>query len=276
MFTANSMNCLIEALGLGCPATAPCWRPTPTASAVPSGRPRRSWRSRSATTSRTTQSVLPRSIATVRGVRERDDPGHRDGRLDQHRAAPARRGARGRASTSPWTTSTASRAGCRASARWRRRARSTTWRTSTGPAASWRSWASWTAAACSIATCPPCTRRRSADAIAQWDVVPTHATRTSTTFYRAAPGGVPTQVAFSQDRRYPTLDVDRGEGCIRDVAHAYSTDGGLAVLYGNIAARRLHRQDRGRRRRATSCSAAARASSRARTRRSTASWRSRS
>ncbi len=54
-------------------------------------------------------------------------------------------------------------------------------------------------------------------------------------FYRAAPGGVPTTVAFSQSRRYPDLDVDRQNGCIRDVEHAYSKDGGLAVLYGNIA-----------------------------------------
>ena len=54
-------------------------------------------------------------------------------------------------------------------------------------------------------------------------------------FYRAAPGGVPTQVAFSQNRRYPKLDLDRANGCIRDKDHAYSKDGGLAVLYGNIA-----------------------------------------
>ncbi len=54
-------------------------------------------------------------------------------------------------------------------------------------------------------------------------------------YFRAAPGGVPTQVAFSQNRRYPKLDLDRANGCIRDQAHAYSQDGGLAVLYGNIA-----------------------------------------
>ena len=54
-------------------------------------------------------------------------------------------------------------------------------------------------------------------------------------YYRAAPGGVPTQVAFSQSRRYPKLDLDRANGCIRDQAHAYSQDGGLAVLFGNIA-----------------------------------------
>lgn len=54
-------------------------------------------------------------------------------------------------------------------------------------------------------------------------------------YYRAAPGGVPTQTAFSQSRRYPTLDLDRANGCIRNQAHAYSQDGGLAVLFGNIA-----------------------------------------
>jgi dihydroxy-acid dehydratase len=51
----------------------------------------------------------------------------------------------------------------------------------------------------------------------------------------AAPGGVATTVAFSQDKYFPEPDTDRARGCIRDVAHAYSTDGGLAVLYGNIA-----------------------------------------
>jgi len=54
-------------------------------------------------------------------------------------------------------------------------------------------------------------------------------------FYRAGPGGVPTQVAFSQDKRWPDLDLDRAAGCIRDKEHAYSQDGGLAVLHGNLA-----------------------------------------
>jgi dihydroxy-acid dehydratase len=53
--------------------------------------------------------------------------------------------------------------------------------------------------------------------------------------FRAAPGGVPTQVAFSQAERFADNDIDRATGCIRDRAHAYSQDGGLAVLYGNIA-----------------------------------------
>jgi len=55
------------------------------------------------------------------------------------------------------------------------------------------------------------------------------------TLFRAAPGGVPTQTAFSQAERFATADLDRAQGCIRDRAHAYSQDGGLAVLYGNIA-----------------------------------------
>jgi dihydroxy-acid dehydratase len=63
--------------------------------------------------------------------------------------------------------------------------------------------------------------------------------KTATTAARkralAAPGGVRTQVAFSQDKYFPEPDVDVGQGCIRDVEHAYSRDGGLAVLYGNIA-----------------------------------------
>jgi dihydroxy-acid dehydratase len=54
-------------------------------------------------------------------------------------------------------------------------------------------------------------------------------------FYRAAPGGIPTQVAFSQDARWDELDVDREQGVIRSVEHPFSQDGGLAVLKGNIA-----------------------------------------
>jgi dihydroxy-acid dehydratase len=54
-------------------------------------------------------------------------------------------------------------------------------------------------------------------------------------FYRAAPGGIRTTVPFSQSARYPDLDLNRESGVIRDVAHAFSVDGGLAVLYGNIA-----------------------------------------
>ncbi|MCU7946016.1 MAG: dihydroxy-acid dehydratase, partial [Candidatus Thiodiazotropha sp. (ex Cardiolucina cf. quadrata)] len=67
-----------------------------------------------------------------------------------------------------------------------------------------------------------------------WDIVRTQEGRVHSR-YLAAPGGVPTQVAFSQSSRWPELDLDRSNGCIRDVQHAYSKDGGLAVLYGNLA-----------------------------------------
>jgi len=72
------------------------------------------------------------------------------------------------------------------------------------------------------------------EALAVWDIARAHEAAVSA-FYRAAPGGVPSQVAFSQERRYPELDLDRPNGCIRDLTHAYSMDGGLAVLYGNLA-----------------------------------------
>jgi len=73
-----------------------------------------------------------------------------------------------------------------------------------------------------------------ADALDRWDVIRTES-RSVSEFFRAAPGGVPTQVAFSQDRRFADLDTDRQKGVIRNVEHAYSKDGGLAVLYGNLA-----------------------------------------
>ena len=72
------------------------------------------------------------------------------------------------------------------------------------------------------------------EAIATWDVAGNDDEALST-FFRAGPAGIPTQIAFSQSTRWPTLDTDRAGGCIRSVAHAYSQEGGLAVLHGNIA-----------------------------------------
>ncbi len=71
-------------------------------------------------------------------------------------------------------------------------------------------------------------------ALDRWDIARAPAESVKT-FYTAAPGGVPTQTAFSQERRYEELDLDREAGVIRDRAHAFSQDGGLAVLYGNLA-----------------------------------------
>jgi dihydroxy-acid dehydratase len=73
-----------------------------------------------------------------------------------------------------------------------------------------------------------------AAALARWDIVATDS-ESVRTFYSAAPGGVPTQTAFSQSRRFEELDADREKGVIRNAEHAYSRDGGLAVLTGNIA-----------------------------------------
>ncbi len=82
--------------------------------------------------------------------------------------------------------------------------------------------------------CPTVHSPTMADAITKWDVTQTQEAAVHT-FYKAAPGGVPTQVAFSQDQRWKALDMDRSAGVIRSKAHAFSQDGGLAVLTGNIA-----------------------------------------
>jgi len=73
-----------------------------------------------------------------------------------------------------------------------------------------------------------------AEAIARWDVVSTDNAAVHQ-LYSAAPGGVRTTEAFSQAARYGELDLDRSAGVIRDLDHAYSKDGGLAVLFGNLA-----------------------------------------
>ncbi len=71
-------------------------------------------------------------------------------------------------------------------------------------------------------------------ALARWDVKSSTDSKVAH-FFRAAPGGVRTTEAFSQDKRYDELDLDRSKGVIRDAEHAFSKDGGLAVLFGNIA-----------------------------------------
>jgi dihydroxy-acid dehydratase len=76
--------------------------------------------------------------------------------------------------------------------------------------------------------------RSMSEALHRWDVMQAHDNAVFE-FYRAAPGGVPTQQPFSQNRRWNELDMDRTSGVIRDRANAFSQDGGLAVLYGNIA-----------------------------------------
>jgi dihydroxy-acid dehydratase len=83
--------------------------------------------------------------------------------------------------------------------------------------------------------CPTVHSPSMAAALAQWDIVQTRDEAVHT-FYKAGPAGIRTQTAFSQSTRWPSLDLDREGGCIRNLEHAFSLEGGLAVLYGNIAA----------------------------------------
>ncbi|NIJ07699.1 dihydroxy-acid dehydratase [Sphingomonas vulcanisoli] len=76
--------------------------------------------------------------------------------------------------------------------------------------------------------------RTMGEALGRWDIARTHSEEVRK-FYRAAPGGVPTQVAFSQSARWDALDLDRTGGVIRSQPNAFSQDGGLAVLFGNLA-----------------------------------------
>jgi dihydroxy-acid dehydratase len=84
------------------------------------------------------------------------------------------------------------------------------------------------------AECPTVHSATLGDAINRWDITRTNS-KSVREFYLAAPGGVPTQVAFSQARRWDDLDTDRSKGVIRSVEKPFSKDGGLAVLSGNIA-----------------------------------------
>src|SRR6201995_4725515 len=73
--------------------------------------------------------------------------------------------------------------------------------------------------------------------LGDWDLRGGDATDEAVELFHAAPGCVRSATAFSQSERWDTLDLDAAEGCVRDVAHAYSADGGLAILYGNLAQR---------------------------------------
>ncbi|MFB9886389.1 dihydroxy-acid dehydratase [Balneatrix alpica] len=72
------------------------------------------------------------------------------------------------------------------------------------------------------------------EALDTWDIMRNPSAEV-VEFYKAGPAGIPTQVAFSQSTRWPSLDGDRAQGCIRNLEHAFSLEGGLAVLFGNLA-----------------------------------------
>ena len=234
MFTANSMNCLTEALGLALPGNGSTLAThTARKALVRSGRPRRGGH-HAPVLLRRRRVPAPARDRDPRGVRERDGAGRRDGRLDQHRAAPAGRRAGGRARVhdaghrrdlAPRALPVQARAerhlpdgGLPPRGRHppdprraapRRAAQHATSRPST-PTPSSSGWPTGTSAAAA----PPTSRIE---------------------LFHAAPGCVRSATAFSQSERWETLDTDAAEGCIRDVEHAHSKDGGLAILYGNIA-----------------------------------------
>ena len=158
----------------------------------------------------------------LQGVRERDDARHRHGRLDQHGAASARRRARGRGrlhhgrhrpAVAPRAGAVQGRAvgrrrACRGRASRRRHhghPRRTRPRRADQPRR--RRW---------------CTPQSLEHALARWDIKRSDERDATREFFRAAPGGVPTQVAFSQASRYEELDEDRENGVIRDAEHAFS------------------------------------------------------
>jgi dihydroxy-acid dehydratase len=232
MFTANSMNCLTEALGLSLPGNGTTLATHADRERLFKEAGRRIVASPALLRAgrRLGAAALDRQL---QGLRERDEPGRRHGRLDQHRAAPARRRARGRrrlhhgrhrprqppralpvqGRARDRRCAHRGRASCRRHHVHPRRARPRR------PAAHRR------------ADRAQREHGRSAGQVGRQ----AHQDEAVHTFYRAAPGGVPTQVAFSQDRRWKELDADREHGIIRDKAHAFTADGGLAVLYGNIA-----------------------------------------
>ena len=233
MFTANSMNCLNEALGLALPGNG-------TLLATHARR----WELFEAAGKRIVElAKRTTSTATPRCCRAASPPSRRS-RTPWRSTSPwAARPTRcctswpsrtRRASTSRCRTSIASRARCPTSARSRRR-RTTTSRTCTAPAASSRSWASSTRPGSSTATRSTVHAPTMGDAHRRRRHPAPDRDRRGQARALAAPGGVPTKVAFSQDKYFANADRDVEKGCIRDVAHAYSKDGGLAVLYGNIA-----------------------------------------
>ena len=250
MFTANSMNCLNEALGPGAAGQR---------HAAGDARARAGSCSQAAG-KRIVELAKQHYVdgdavgaaaqhRHLRGLRERDGARHRHGRLDQHGAAHPGHRARGGRRLHDGRHRSPVAQGARTSARSRRR-RTTTSRTCTAPAASSPSWASSIAAGLihrDVGTvhAHDAWARRST----QNDIRRPTATRRG----QGARAGraraacrprSPSRRTSTSPRPTPTPS----KGCIRDVAHAYSKDGGLAVLYGNIAERGLHREDRRRRR----------------------------
>ncbi len=233
MFTANSMNCLTEALGLSLPGNG---------SQLATHADRKQLFERAGRLIVTLAQALLRGGRRERpaafdrqlpGVRERDEPRHRDGRLDQHRAAPAGSRAGGRDRFHDGGHRPAFRKVpvlCKVAP-----AKADVHMEDVHRAGGIMSILGQLERAGLLKTALPTVHSPTlADALDDWDISRTRNKKVHE-FYAAAPGGVPTQTAFSQARRWDLLDLDREGGVIRSAEHAFSKDGGLAVLKGNIA-----------------------------------------
>ena len=189
-----------------------------------------------ATTSDDDESVLPRSDRHARGVRERDDARRRHGRLDQHLLHLLAAAQEAELDFTMGDIDELSRRVpclCKVAPNGdvphggrppRRRHPGDPRRAAPRRAAATR-------------TSRPCTRARSTSGSAAWDIRSGSASAEALEVFHAAPGCKRSATAFSQSERWESLDTDAAEGCIRDVEHAYSADGGLAILYGNLAVR---------------------------------------
>ena len=121
------------------------------------------------------------------------------------------------------------------SARSRRRSPTSTWRTSTAPAASWRSSASSTAPGSSTPSLPTVHAATLGDALDRWDVMRTESAERPRLLSAPHPAACRRRSPSARSAAATSLDLDREKGVIRSAEHAFSKDGGLAVLYGNLA-----------------------------------------
>ena len=233
MFTANSMNCLTEALGLALPGNGTLLATHAKRRELFESCPPLSSRWPSSTTSSAMTPCCRGSVASFNAFENAmclDIAMGGSTNTVLHLLAVAHEAG------VPFTMADVHgfRVKCRTSAKWHPRL-TTTWKTSTELAAFSRFWAS-SAAGLIHGETKSVFAPKFGEAIDREDIRSKAASAAAKERALAAPGGVPTQVAFSQSCYHDSTDDDRVSGCIRSVEHAYCKDGGLAVLFGNLAA----------------------------------------
>jgi dihydroxy-acid dehydratase len=233
MFTANSMNCLTEALGLALPGNGSTLATHADREQLFLHRRPHHRRAVQALLRRERRVGAAAQHRQLQGVRERHDARHRHGRFDQHHPAPAGRGPGRRGRFDLRDIDRLSRKVpqlCKVAPNIQKYHMEDVHR-----AGGIFSILGSLARGGLLHTDLPTVHSASMEeAIAKWDITQTDDEAVHT-FFKAGPAGIPTQTAFSQSTRWETLDDDRENGCIRSFEHAYSQEGGLAVLYGNIA-----------------------------------------